>query len=589
MTSLFFYIVFNNNNNATTIIIPNDTAADNTFTQKLDTDNGSGTDHIYNYIKMHVNSGGGDPTFVKMYSKKKLHNNTDKCIESALTLSDSKYTATPNVVAKLTPPVAPAPPPVAGAETSALGASAEATSDLILAKSIQRELKTKLDDEFTNFGIDTNIKKRFILFFNDEKYATEIATMAQNTYPIIHFDINSRGSILIQNYYDYSIELFIVKLLTKRPHYFYNPSDTTDASNDFTQRTDNYISYDEMQISALISMSVPTFFLNSGNRANGLPPTTNTNPYITNGVYIGSVGARFEKPPLNENSIGKMEWEYIIIDPWQNTAGNCYREEGGNQLDQKHRLFAQLFANEEYLKTYVEVQSSLPAQNSRYVAYDFKGRTLYFDTKIYKNRMKFVILPFLFDANQRGVKSQKSVYCIATGLGLGAWNPSELPDNILPCLIIDVYKEILEENKFSNIVEIEFNNFSNNGEYTSYVDAFINSNNQTSSNNSIKISRVDDFKYAGDPIRMRTQIDNKPWDDKNNLLVVQYAWDSNSYPGNEFWDKKYNGSGDPAAACCSLITAFQNPIVNPSAFTEDKIKFYSKDKAAGVTIRLSNG
>ena len=97
------------------------------------------------------------------------------------------------------------------------------------------------------------------------------------------------------------------------------------------------MSYDEMQIAALLAVSVPTHFINRGGRGNlgrpeatgeasdrGPPPSSALSPappppptHEARGVYVGQVGARFERA-------GRMEYELMVVDHRQNTRRRGY-------------------------------------------------------------------------------------------------------------------------------------------------------------------------------------------------------------------------------------------------------------------------
>ena len=67
------------------------------------------------------------------------------------------------------------------------------------------------------------------------------------------------------------------------------------------------------------------------------------------------------------------------------------------------------------------------------------------DTDVYKCRMKLVILPFLMEAEARGMKENKNVYAYVVGLGIGAWM---VDAKVQSNLMAEVYADILKTNVF---------------------------------------------------------------------------------------------------------------------------------------------
>ena len=388
----------------------------------------------------------------------------------------------------------------------------------------------------------------------DQQFQDQIVIHAKNSYPIMHEKLSAlmhdflnykkmHGSIIEKKLYaNMTVPDFIDRLLTQRPLMFMTDQDQyllydgTKGSGGFEQiGTDHekaplilkdYLSYDEMQIAALIGVSVPTFFINNGNRNNsGIKSTCDD--FEQQGIFVGLVGARFEKP-------GLMEWQHIIVDSNRN-----------KDLQTKKELL-QIWQNfyRETFETYEQAENN---HSGRYICFTHHGKKCFFDTNVYKKRMSFVIEPFLKDAQKRGCNAAKKVYVHATGLGLGVWKILEKQEQLL----VDVYANIIEQlgSALSEISDINFSYF-NNVAWKKNVSS------------SIKIH-----------FSKRNPADKLNNENQGKLLIAQYAWDGNSYPGNEYWYGMLTASGDPAAACCSTIAELQNPKINLNILHKN-IKIY---------------
>ena len=419
-----------------------------------------------------------------------------------------------------------------------------------------------------------------------------IEDQAAHVFPIMHSEVKelitdflankkAHGSAVEKAFYASMTEkAFIDRLLTQRPLTFQTSSDNYllrdgiatgyggfESIGKVGERPPfvlkDYISYDEMQIAALLGVAVPTYFINNGARKNIGTVNFNKAPYQETGVYVGLVGARFEREDL-------MEWQHIMITPTQNTAAHGY---GLTQSDSTSLLSVWESFYRIKFPTYTEAQRDTTGRfvklpdtyldEDSHIMRVSKYKDMYFDTLAYKERLKLVLLPFLLHANTLGQQAAKQVYCRAVGLGLGVWKVDEaLQTN----LMLDAYNEILSQNTFSHISDIEFL-YMNKGK---------------SAVGEIKHNGV--YNQNGNNITIRFTFGN-PADklvggDADKLLVAMYAWDGNSYPGNEYWVGSLGASGDPAAACCSTIAELQNPLINPYVLSNPTIPYGALSGAA---------
>lgn len=400
--------------------------------------------------------------------------------------------------------------------------------------------------------------------------------------PIIHHDMIpllrkfikykrtcGNGSSDCRNFYKNKTKTIVDlvnRLLTKRSAAFYGKNDThilrdgrkyqrnafsDNPSKRCRKEIEKYMCYQEMALASMLTVSAPVQIINGGSKCN-MGTIDSSGKYFKEAIYVGQVGSRFERP-------GKMESHQFIAEA---TGSSIY-------------------CPATLCKAWATFYDGQYGRWSKPLA----GTTFRHTEQM--NRFEKQAEMLLAEAQYWGTKKKKDVRVYAVGLGTGVWAEGlkrsgvKHPGLKLNQMIIRSYTSVLSRAKgtsrYSKIKYIEFG-------YHPFYTAL--ESDDLLARESRRLYDLGDhrryFIYQGVKFVFHTQAykgdgktfyRNKDMERKNDkvrqlndcLLVANFAWDSNSWPGNEYWTGNYANlkkSGDTAAACCSTIWNHLNPVLN---------------------------
>ncbi|KAH8420521.1 hypothetical protein KR009_011113 [Drosophila setifemur] len=406
------------------------------------------------------------------------------------------------------------------------------------------------------FGIDTCRVK------SQPKERQEIiGQQIASAYPVIHeralllyinfLEHKSKygSSIEQQIYKDMSLSEFVQRLLAKRCVWFFGSNDSYRTMNGSTGwegfeavggegekaplTLSSVLSYDEMKLSALLYVSTHSEFINDGSRNNAGRVETNKSRIEGEGVIIGLIGARFERPNV-------MEYQDMMITESQNTPLRGYGGESDGQSPTGASDLRRVW-REFYNEPRDFLYGKLPPDNGQRFERVAEG---YFDHQVMRKRYAVSFDTLLLEAQDRAARSGKPAYIHVVGIGLGVWQVSEGQERTF----LEAFEERLQVlgERLTHIGVVHFSWFHLPGLGTLHDGALLPLAKHPLGGIRIRISRRNPNEKLAEDM----------------LPVVTYAWDGNSLPGNEFWANVLVGTGDPAAACSTLISELQNPHIN---------------------------
>ncbi|KAJ1549315.1 hypothetical protein HK405_005660 [Cladochytrium tenue] len=379
-------------------------------------------------------------------------------------------------------------------------------------------------------------------------------------------------------------------------------------------KMEDYLTYQEMQLSALIGVSVPTYFINQGQRNNrAVPADPARDPFVPHGVYLGLVGARFH------NAL-KMEREYCFVEAGQSTPeqgfgpglgrvvldsaaqtlravrrGSIDASVAADAFDSNLANAARMHMWARFLDLPADGSSDIPGQDGSYLpafqsslaatgATDAATATAgaflplpgfwneaYLNIAAYHARIRITAETLLMEASDRaaeaaataGTAAPPPVYVHVVGLGLGVWQVHHDQPALYVRAFGDAILSLARNGRIPHVAVVDFSWVPGPTECAGAAHGQrvrVDGGSGGGFGPEIRFSR----RNPADPLpRPPPCAGASDGGAAEYLLVACYAWDSNSFPGNEYWSGSLSSSGDPAAVCCSTVGELQNPYVNP--------------------------
>ncbi|KAL7035170.1 hypothetical protein ACKWTF_008254 [Chironomus riparius] len=372
-------------------------------------------------------------------------------------------------------------------------------------------------------------------------------------------------------YKDLTRHELIKRLIFKRPVVFYGPPDRfllrcegnkmMEGKNDFKNVAKNldkisdsspylreYISYDENLLSSLIGMSTPTYYFSIGGKGKARLP------FIDEGILCGIVGARNSKPNFMEHRFTLPRSKDFDAKVFK--SDKFWIE----------KVYSDAFP-EKVIPTIQDIQTKPDIYNKIYI----NGVN-----EVYlEKRLMLSVLPYMQEAMSRGVEKDKDVFCSVPAIGAGVWAKCINGSIIHRLIVKGVLKFLDSYDDHPNLKHLKA--LALPVEDPKMYSGFAASGNIKE----IKVVNENIVITFKEPVDHKLKIINRsryvaellPEEFRDCISIAGYAWDGNSYPGNEYWFGMM-GSFDPQAINCSLLGQFQNPEVNVKLADPERIHIY---------------